>query len=160
MAKPPVRQVPSDDCVVEVDGVEYRIHEDEWVKVIASFAVGSLKIMRRVTELQSQMDSLEDDDRIRSVILMDDTVDELIDVLQNRVVEWTWTDDLGKPLPQPFGNPEAFRPLRLEELMYLALVVRGEAPEEQKNASAPSRTTSSATRRRRSRASSSGGRNR
>jgi len=160
VAKPPTRQVPSDDCLVEVDGVEYAVHEGEWIRVISSFAIGSLKVMRRVTELQSQMDALEDDETIRKVILMDDTVDELIGVLQARIVEWNWTDDLGKPLPQPLNNPDAFKPLRLVELMYLALVVRGESPEEQKNASAPSPTTSSATRRRRSRASSSGGRSR
>ena len=160
MAKPPTRQVPSDDCLIEVDGVEYKIHEGEWVKVINSFVIGSLKIMRRVTELQSQMDSLEDDETIRKVILMDDTMDELVGVLQRRIVEWNWTDDLGNPLPQPLNNPDAFQSLRIEELMYLALVVKAEAPAEQGNGSAPSQTTSSATKRRKSQAKSSGGHSR
>ena len=160
MAKPPTRQVPSDDCIVDIDGVEYHLHEGEWVKVVSSFAVGSLRIMRRMTELQSQMDALEDDEQIRKVILMDDTVGELVDVLQRRIVEWNWTDDLDNPLPQPFHNPAAFQSLRLEELMYLALVVRGDSPDEQKNGSAPSQISSSATKQPTSQASSSGGRSR
>lgn len=160
MAKPPIRQVPSDDCVVEVDGKEYHVHEGEWIKVISSFAVGSLHVMRRITELQSQMDALEDDEEIQKVILTDDTMNELIDVLKARVVEWNWTDDLGNPLPQPLNNAFAFHSLRLEELMYLGLVVRGESPAEQGNGSAPSPTTSSATRPRPSQASSGGGRSR
>lgn len=160
MAKPPTRQVPSDDCTIEADGVVYSPHEGEWVKVVSSFAVGSLRIMRRMTELQSQMDALDDDEQIRKIVLMDDTVDQIIDVLQGRIVEWNWTDDLGNPLPQPFGNPDAFKPLRLEELMYLALIVRGEAPAEQGNGSRPLPTSSSVTKQPKSRASSSGGRSR
>ena len=160
MAKPPIRQVPSDDCLIEVDGTEYKVHEGEWVKVISSFAVGSLHVMRRVTELQSQMDSLEDDEEIRKALLVDDMVIELVDVLKGRIVEWNWTDDCGAALPQPRHNPSAFRPLRPEELMYLVLVVRGESPGEQGNGSAPSPTTSSATPPRKRRASSSGGRSR
>jgi hypothetical protein len=160
VAKPPIRQVPSDDCLVEVDGTEYKVHEGEWVKVISSFAVGSLHVMRRVTELQSQMDSLEDDEEIRKALLVDDVVIELVDVLKGRIVEWTWTNDLGEPLPQPLNNPDAFQALRIEELMYLALVVRGESPAEQGNGSAPSRTTPSATPQRRSQTPSSGGRSR
>jgi len=158
--KPPTRQVPSDDCTIEIDGVEYHIHEGEWVNVVSSFAVGSLRIMRRMTELQSQMDALEDDEAIRKVILMDDTVGELVDVLQRRIVEWNWTDDMGAPLPQPFHNPDAFSSLRLEELMYLALVVRGESPAEQKNGSAPLPISSSATKQPTTPASSGGGRSR
>lgn len=160
MAKPPTRQVPSDDCVIEVDGKEYKVHEGEWVRVLSSFAVGSLKLMQRVNELKSQMDALEDDEATQKIIVMGDTVDELINVLQSRVVEWTWTDDLETPLPQPLNNPDAFRPLRLVELFYLALVVRGDSPAEQGNGSAPSQTTSSATRPRGRQAKSSGGRSR
>ena len=160
MAKPPTRQVPSDDCLVEVDGMEYKVHEREWVKIISSFAVGHLKVMRRVGELQSQMDSLEDGEEIKKVILADDVMSELVEVLQGRIVGWNWTDDLGNPLPQPFGNPNAFKSLRLEEMMYLGLIVRGESPAEQGNGSAPSPITSSATRRPKRLVSSSGGRSR
>lgn len=160
MVKPPTRQVPSDDCLVEVDGKEYNPHEGEWIKIIASFAVGHLKVIRHVAELQSQMDSLDDDDEIKKVVLTDDVLSELTEVLQGRIVAWNWTDNLNNPLPQPFGNPAAFRLLCLEEMMYLGNVIKGESPAEQGNGSAPSPTTSSATPRRRSRVPSSGGRSR
>lgn len=157
MAKPPVRQVPSDDCVVEIDGKEYRLHEGESVSVVSSFAVGDLKLMRRVAGLQSEMDDLDDEEQMRKVMLMDDTFDEMIDVLQRRIVAWNWTDDQSRPLPQPHGNPDAFRSLRITELMYLALAVKGESPAESGNGSVPSPNTSSATPRRKRRTKSSGG---
>ena len=160
MAKPPLRTVASDDCEIEEDGVRYKIHEGEWIKVVSSFAVGTLHLMRKVSELQTRMASLEDNDEVRKVLLLDDTMSELVDVLQDRVVDWNWTDDVGKPLPKPYRNPDAFRALRIEELMYLAVTIKGEAPGETKNGSRPLPTTSSATRQARSRASSSGGRNR
>jgi hypothetical protein len=61
------------------------------------------------------------------------------------VLRWNWTDDAGRPYPQPEGDPEVFRRLRPEELMYLSKAVRGETPGEQKNGLSGTPTTSSAT---------------
>ena len=160
MAKPPTRQVPSDDCAIEVDGVEYHPHEGEWVRVVSRFSVDDLRLMRRFSEFQSQMDAIEGDEALKQVILMDDSFSDVLEVLQHRLMEWNWTDDSGEPLSQPHENPTVLRSLRIEELMYLVLVVRGESPGEASNGSAPSPTTSSATPRQRRRTSSSGGRSR
>ena len=148
--KPTARIVPSDDCVVTIDGVDYALHEGESVTVVPGFSVGDIQLMRRFSELQPQLDAATSPGE--QIGITADTCNEIIDALCKRLLAWTWTDDAGRYLPQPLGNPVAFAPLRVEELMYLALVVRGESPGERKNGSRPSRTSSSATRTSRRRA--------
>ena len=142
--KPQARQVPSDDCVVTIDGVDYALHEGESVTLVSGFSVGDIQLMKRFSSLQPQLDAAADSSE--QIGITADTCNEIIDALSKRLLAWTWTDDAGRSLPQPLGNPAAFTPLRIEELMYLALTVRGESPGERKNGSKPSRTSSSATR--------------
>lgn len=142
--KPQARQVPSDDCVVTIDSVDYALHEGESVTVVPGFSVGDIQLMRRFAELQPQLDAAANPSE--QIGITADTCNEIIEALSKRLLAWSWTDDAGRLLPQPLGNPMAFAPLRVEELMYLALIVRGEAPGERKNGSRPSPTSSSATR--------------
>ena len=144
MSKPLAKRVPSDDCIVTVDGVDYALHEGEWVDVVPAFSTGDLRFMRKIVNLRTEVDAAEKPED--GIVLTADTYEELIDILSRRLVAWNWTDDQGQALPQPNGNPVAFATLRLEELLYLSLVIRGESPGERKNALKPSRTSRSATR--------------
>lgn len=147
MSKPGTRRVPSDDCVITVDGVEFHPHEGEWVEVIAGFRIGDLRAQRGLAELQPRLEAVEGESQegARKLAMMDDSFAELVDALSTRVRRWSWTDDDGAPLPQPYRNPDAFRPLRLEEIYYLATVSQGEAPAEKKDDTKSSETTSSVT---------------
>jgi len=148
--KPQAKTVPSDDCVVTIDSVDYPLHEGESVTVVPGFSVGDIQLMRQLAELQPKVDAAEGG--IEKVGITDDVIAGTVTALSRRVLAWTWTDDAGRLLPQPLGNPAAFATLRIEELMYLALIVRGESPGERKNGSRPSPTSSSAIRTSRRRA--------
>lgn len=152
--KPPARTVPSDDCVVTVDGVEYHPHEGEWVKVVPGYSVGDLQLQREMQSLAMKLDAAsgEADEAQKKIALVDDSYESAIGVLSHRLRAWNWTSDDGEALPQPAGNPAAFQHLRVEEVMYLVAAVQGETPGDQKNGSRPSGTSSSATARQPSRA--------
>jgi hypothetical protein len=150
MSKPLAKRTPSDDCIVTVDGVDYALHEGEWVDVVPAFSAGDLRFMRQIVNLQTQVDAAENP--AQAITLTADTYEELTGILSRRIVTWNWTDDQGQALPQPNGNAAAFATLRLEELLYLSLVIRGESPGGRKNALKPSRTSRSGTRTSRQRA--------
>lgn len=147
MAKPQARRVPSDDCICEIDGQEYALHEGEWVEVVPATSVADLKRMSRWAAIQTQIEALkgEPDESVRVAELISSTFEEICDVLRPRILGWNWTDDRGCFLPCPAEDPGVLERLRLEEVQYLAQVVRGESPGEQKNGLKPSPTTSSAT---------------
>ena len=145
--KPKPKTIPSDDCEVTVDGVDYYPHRGEWIKAIPALTVAEVRLRRELTGVQVKLDALkgEPDENEQMVALMDDSFDTVIRVLSQRIVEWDWTDDAAEPYPQPHRNPEVLRSLRMDELYYLVLAVRGETAGERKNASRPSQTPSSAT---------------
>lgn len=147
--KPPPRIVPSDDCVVTVDGVEYHPHEGESVSIAPGYSVGDLQLQHELQALRVKLDAIagDDDEGARQVAILDNSYTSAIEVLSARLLGWTWTDDAGDPLPQPHKAPSAFSRLRLDEIYYLIQAVKGETPGEQKNGSRPSRTSSSATAR-------------
>ena len=143
--KPPARRVPSDDCVLTVEGVDYALHEGEWVEVRPGLTPHVLNAMRAIQELAPKLAALEGDEQAqRTVALMDDSLGDMRLVLADLVTGWSWTDDSGSPLPQP--SAEGLAGLRIEELLYLMQVVQGNEPATEKNGSRPSGTTSLATR--------------
>ena len=133
MSKPKARRVPSDDCVVTVGTEESHPHEGEWVEVIPGFPVGALKAQRGLSELSVKLAAVNDNESAKRLAIVDDTYQQVIAALAERIVNWNWTSDLGTPLPNPKEKPEVLQQLRVEEMYYLAAVVRGAGPGDQKN---------------------------
>ncbi len=125
--KPEIRQVPSDDCEVPVDGVVYTPHEDEWVQVLPIQRVGDTKMYVAFNHLGPQLLALkgEPDEQAKVNELVAPHFDSVIAFVTGRIVKWNWTDMAGDPLPQPRDNPAVFATLTTEELMYLVSVIQG-----------------------------------
>ena len=130
MAKPKPTQVPSDDCVV-LDGDErLNPHEGEWVLAYCGYRAGDARMMRGLQELKAKMAAIEGDDDAgqQQMILTSDAFGEVIIALQDRIVAWNWTDDRGRPYPQPEEDPNVFHRLRIDEAIYLGMVVQKNNP--------------------------------
>jgi hypothetical protein len=125
-------------------GEEIRPHEGEWVEMFATSSVGELRAIRRLRELGSQLAAVkgDKDEESESLQLSDDAFEDLVQALAPRVVAWNWTDNAGRPMPQP-DSPTVLRMLQPEELMWLLGAAQGETPSARKNACAPSETISS-----------------
>ena len=147
MTKPVARRVPSDDCVVTVDDVEYHPHEGEWVEVVPGYSIGDLRLQRELQGLAVKLDAAsgEPDEAQQKIAAVDDSYASAIAVLAKRLRGWSWTDDAGEPLPQPANNPDAFKALRGEEVMYLVMAMQGETPGAQLVFTKASETSSSDT---------------
>ena len=145
--KPAARLVPSDDCVVTVDGVEYHPHEGECIEVIPIAQLEDLRIMRELNGVRPQLDTVKDepDQRAREIEILSKAFEIAVDVLGHRIVAWNWTDMAGNPMASPAEDPNVLRRLSFEEVFYLVDAIQGETPGEQKNGSRPSRTSGSAT---------------
>ncbi len=136
MGKPKPVVVPSDDCTVRVGGEPFTPHEGETVTLYQGMVVGEWKALQGVFELQSRMDEIGDDpENERKLIeLLTPHFQTFIEFLKDRVVAWDWTDDRGRPLPQPDGSDGPFQKLRAEELYWLLQASRGETGAARKNA--------------------------
>lgn len=132
MAKEPVRVVPSDDCIVEVDGVESHPHVGETVSFVGFFDMPALILMFNFGELLGQIATSEDAEALRLINTSDPLLERFIHALAKRVHSWTWADAAGKPLPQPHLNAAAFKALHIDELVYLALLAAPRSPKEKK----------------------------
>ena len=137
--KIPTRLVKSDDCVIyvgrEVDvdsgkitneGTPYHIHKGEWVKVIPLFSV------RQYIAWNKLRNALTGD-----VQTMEAGLDALCRELATKIVDWNWTDNDGKKLPQPYKKPEVLMDLSEAELIWVGTALV-ETPQQRKNASVPS----------------------
>ncbi len=137
MAKPKPKRIPSDSCRLFVDGEECYPHEGEWVELISAETMGELRVRVKFARLGVALEAIqgEADEVARANALLEEHYGEVCEHLARRVFAWNWTDDLGTPLPQPRGNPEAFRLLRSGELHWLmnAMMPR-ETADERKNA--------------------------
>ncbi len=147
MSKPKPVRVLSDGCAITIGDDTYRPHEGEWVEMLAIQSVAELQEEERIRRLGVEIDAVrgEPDEASRLSALMDAHFERLCEVLAVRIVDWNWTDDLGRPLPRPDGSPAPLKRLRTQELYWLLTATRGEMPEQRKNDLAPSPTTSSDT---------------
>ena len=147
MSKPASVRVPSDDFVVEIGGQAFNTHEGEWVEVLPQISVCELQQMQRLNRLHVEIDALAGEDGGDDAVLalLDATYADLCQTLATRIIDWTWTDDAGRPLPKPDGTAEPFRRLAPQELWYLVRVVRGDHPAARGKGWNGSPTTSSAT---------------
>ena len=128
-------RVASDDCGVTVGGHEYHPHVGEWIEIIPGLTVREVGVMRKMRVVQTQMAAIEgdDDEAEERVVIISGSLDEVIGLLQKRVVRWNWTDATGAKYPQPADNPDVFMDLHTHEVYYLGSVVMGEAPDAEKN---------------------------
>ena len=103
----PPRRVEGTTFVQTVDGVEYRPHEDEWVDFRRGFSWGYMMAQQGLVAAR--------DDTGKRIAAWTDVVKSLAD----NIIAWSLTDAEGEALPQPYHNPEAFRQLTNEELLWL-----------------------------------------
>ncbi len=134
--KIPTIAYPSDDCLVYVgrevengevvaEGVGYSVHKGETVHIIPMQSVG--EITARATLLFQSQDA---DDGPRST----EVFERLCARVSKRIVSWDWTDMMGNPYEQPYGNPEVVKDLTNDELVWLIQrTTNQETPEERKN---------------------------
>lgn len=152
MAKPPVKMIPSDDCIITVEDVEYNLHEGEHITAVVAASPGDLHQSIRLQQFGQELEAVDtDEERQLLLIRGDEILENLVGFIAARVISWDWTDDLGNALPQPAHNPDVLRQLRWEELFYLQRILTGTNPAQLKNGGRPSPTTSSATKSRRNR---------
>ncbi len=157
MSKPQAKRIPSDDCIVfagrtyspdgtiKEPGEACAPHEGEWVDMFTESSVGELKAVRRLRELGTQLEAAkgEADEQSKAIRLSDDAFTELCQALAPRIKTWSWTDDAGRPMPQPDGTAASLQPLKAQELMWLLSAAQGEVPSERKNDLSVSPITSS-----------------
>jgi hypothetical protein len=144
----PAHIVPTDDFTVTVPGehigdpeVEYHPHAEEWVRM-AYIPDGTRDYLHKILDdaralsiegsevLEARKAEAEEGEEAKGftpeeaekyVSGLGRFKDALRDTLAGVILEWTWTDNEGEPLPQPRHNPAAFRLLDDEELWYLAV---------------------------------------
>ena len=162
MAKPKPLRIPSDDCIVPINGVDYALHEGEWVEVVPGFTVGDLATIRSIREVGVRIAAAkgEPDEFEQSLVITDDMMADICRMFSQRILTWNWTDDTGQALPPPHGSPAAFSSLRAEELYYLVGAVQGATPAMLGKGGNSTPNTSSDTKPQQSRASSGRGRSR
>ena len=134
------KEVDSSDCIIHIgqviEGEEFveqgepvKLHENEWVKVLPvitikeSLALGTFRNSAKENELSVAMDSI-------------------CESLAKRVVDWNWTGIDGEPLAKPYKNPEVFKDLYNEEVLWLITATMGETKGEEKNELSPLQDTS------------------
>lgn len=107
--KLPPRTVPSDDLVLEIDGVEFRPHGGEQVIFRSKQSVEDLLTMLRISDLK-----ITAEDLASGQLLLDD----VYGVLSRQIVSWDWTDDDGKAYVSP-PDTSILRTLDFDELLWL-----------------------------------------
>lgn len=143
--KIPAEWVPSDDCVVYrgrvieegniiVQGTPHYIHQGEWVEVLP---VGNMREFLAVSKLGAAFGDIGRDmmGSAMAAGLAEKALDDICDVLAERVLSWTWTDNDFHPLSPPFRNRDVFRhTIGVEELLWLVGAIQGETKGQEKNA--------------------------
>jgi hypothetical protein len=146
MAKPqkPTRVVPSDDCWVTEAGERFNPHEGETVTVLKGWSIGALHSLQMLRRAPVEVAAVKGEENEGGKIadVMDAAFMNVCAELAHRVVEWTWTDDLGRPLPPLDGSTAPFLHLRTDELYWLIGACQGESSVEKKDGSKSSPTTS------------------
>ena len=131
--------MPSDDCVVYVGrvirdgeivdaGEPYKVHEGEWIDIVPVTTIQQTIALRGLQEAASKGNETE----------AEKNIDILCKTLADNLTDWSWTDNKGNPLPNPFEKPEILMSLTEDELAYLLTALAGETPGERKNVSMPS----------------------
>lgn len=153
MSKPLPVTFPCDDFAIVVGGKTYHPHEGETVTLFPDLTVGEISAKTALARIGLQIRAAEGDpdETAQIVALTDDHFNLICAGLADRIVDWTWTDRRGNPLPTPDGSLATIASLTSEEIAYLQQLKESmqETPADRKNGSRPSPTSSSATARRR-----------
>jgi hypothetical protein len=139
VSKPPIPRVPSDDCLVEVDGVHLRPHVGEWVEVRPGQSMDFLRAdlaLQRVADQFRSAREAEDPQHAPSGEDLEAAYDRICAALAGQIYRWTWTNDLGEPIvpwnidrdgppcADVHGNVAAIRSLDTDEIAYLRRICR------------------------------------
>lgn len=144
----PVR-IPSDDCEVALGrkiedskvidpGEPCYVHKGEWVELLPVMSLEAFLSVGSLALVISQEGRTNEED----IVAMEQASERLYRRLTQSITAWNWTDWMGDPLPQPWGNVEVFRQLTTDEILYLRGLMTQGSPSETKNDSQPSPTTS------------------
>jgi hypothetical protein len=142
--KIPPKKIDSSDCVVHIgqriqegkiveEGESFAVHENEWVKIIPVTTMGESLALMNITSIDTETGANAQK-----------SFDVLCESLSKRVVDWNWTGIDNELMPKPYKNPQVFKDLQNEELIWLVSASVGETPGEQKNESKDSLNTQSA----------------
>jgi len=135
---PPVERVSCDACVVTVKGKPYHIHRGQYVEYVGVNEIGELQAAWDFNRLSVKFDAVkgEAQEGLKRLAILDEHYDQLLEWMAERLVDWDWTDQRGRPLPKPDGTAGPLRKLTPEEILFLDSVLSGEVPAEGKNADA------------------------
>lgn len=130
--KIPTKKIDSSDCIVHIGqvieddeivdkGEPYAIHENEWVKLLPVMTMKESFALMKIANMGDTTSNA------------DESLNEVCQSLANRIVDWNWTGIDGELLPKPYKNPEVFKNLLNEELIYLITASMGETKSQSKN---------------------------
>jgi hypothetical protein len=130
--KIPTKKINSSDCIVHIGqviendqvvdkGKPYAVHENEWVKLLPVITMKESFALMRIANMGDTTSNA------------DESLNEVCQSLANRIVDWNWTGIDGELLPKPYKNPEVFKDLLNEELIYLITASMGETESQAKN---------------------------
>lgn len=124
--------VPSDDCVVPVDGEPTYPHKGECIRVIRGrWTIEEVRVAGRLGAKQADIDALEESDPGYATavdLIFGGMVDDLQRIVARRVIEWDWTDAYGARMALPSEDPHVFNNVTIEELVYVFAACRGSNP--------------------------------
>ena len=126
--KPPLQRLPSDDCELTFDEVDYHPHEGEWVEIVPpGLTLGDVSRLRGIHELSAKLEALgeTDDAATERAILTGETYRAIAPALCDRIAAWNWTDPRGEPYPQP--TTDVMARLDVREVIYLHNLTQGTA---------------------------------
>lgn len=113
--KPPVRteRIDCGDYIVEVDGVEYFPHLDEWIDVIPIRQLSDLKNLMKLASAEPMDEVSITDPRLG------EQYENLCRYLSDSIYKWNFTDDNEELMPQPYKKPQVIEQLSVEEIGFL-----------------------------------------
>lgn len=125
----------SDDCEVQLapGADKIRLHVGQSVAYLPIKRVGDAKFIQQMIRLGVALAAVKGDkDEFEQVLRI--SAQHMTDAAAfaaGRVVAWDWRDLFGDPLPPP--SAEVFGQLHPDELFYLCLLLRNQAPAAEKN---------------------------
>ena len=134
------KKVDSSDCIIHIgqviegeeiveQGEPVKLHENEWVRVLPVITI------KEALALGTFRNSVEEGQ-------LSVAMDSICESLAKRIVDWNWTGIDNEPLAKPYGNPEVFKDLYNEEILWLITATSGETKSDEKKESRPLQNTS------------------
>lgn len=121
MSKPLPVRFPSDDFTVTVNGEVYHPHEGEWVELFPDQTVQEILATTSLGKYGAKMRAAkgDEDEQFQVMSAMGEQYSIVCTQLAGRIMDWTWTDRRGEPLPKPDGTAGPISRLSDPEIAYL-----------------------------------------